>query len=314
MASRETWSKPGTHITVCGYIGRTRKVGKNLVFANIERNGKKIGQLCGKGDHAAKFNRINPFSAVLASGVVTERSTSALFEIDIESLQYLNPFPKDIIIGPDTVFPPEQRHLQLRFHEKLRERMRFRAQLQSTLGKAMTDRDFMYFQTPTLFKSTSEGAREFVVPTRRRKYAYALPQSPQQYKQALMASGMEGYYQFAQCYRDEDHRADRQPEFTQLDMEKLFATGETIMEDVEYVVGRAWNAMREQYLMEIGQTSFAPARKESLEVRRLDRLTRTQVHLTSNRTGNRVFRTAQRMTQRPQDTKNTPQSRHHFKG
>ncbi|KAF6838546.1 aspartyl-tRNA synthetase (tRNA synthetase class II) [Colletotrichum plurivorum] len=265
MSSRDTWDKPGTRITVSGHIGRTRKVSKNLAFANIERNGKKIGQICAKGHHAAAFNEINPFSAVLASGVVTERSSTALFEINMQSIQHLNPFPKDIIIGPDTVFPPEDRHLQLRFHEKLKERIRFRAKLKATMGRAMEDRDFLEVETPILFKSTSEGAREFVVPTRRRKYAYALPQSPQQYKQVLMATQTEGYYQFARCFRDEDHRADRQPEFTQLDMEKSFATGTTIMEDVEYVVGRAWDFIRDQYVMEVGQNSFAPVRKESLE-------------------------------------------------
>ncbi|KAF9876727.1 tRNA synthetase class II [Colletotrichum karsti] len=265
MSSPESWTKPGTRITVCGHIGRKRKVGKKLIFAHLERNGEQIGQICAKDEASAMLNDIRQFSAVLVSGVVTDASSAKRFEIDMESIQYLNPFPKDIIIGPDTVFPAEQRHLQLRFHNELRERLRFRAQLKSSLGHAMVDRDFMDVETPILFKSTSEGAREFIVPTRRRKYAYALPQSPQQYKQVLMASGMSGYYQFARCFRDEDHRADRQPEFTQLDMEKSFATGETIMKDVEYIVGQAWQAMREQYVMEVGEDSFAPIRKASLE-------------------------------------------------
>ncbi|OLN86829.1 Aspartate-tRNA ligase, mitochondrial [Colletotrichum chlorophyti] len=266
MSAPEVWTKPGSPIVVSGHIGRTRKVGKNLAFAHLERNGERIGQICAKGENAAVLSKIRPFSAILAKGIVTEASGPTRFEMDMESIQYLNPFPKDIIIGPDTVFPPEQRHLQLRFHEKLRERLRFRAQLKSSLGQAMVDREFMDVETPILFKSTSEGAREFIVPTRRPRYAYALPQSPQQYKQVLMSSGMAGYYQFARCFRDEDHRADRQPEFTQLDMEKSFATGKTIMEDVEYVVGKAWDAMREQYVMEVGKDSFSPARKASLQV------------------------------------------------
>ncbi|TDZ68151.1 Aspartate--tRNA ligase [Colletotrichum trifolii] len=215
MTTKDTWDRPGSQIAISGYIGRTRKVGKNLAFAHIERNGERIGQVCAKGDNAAILSKIRPFSSVLVSGIVTDASSTTRFEMDMESIQYLNPFPKDIIIGPDTVFPPEQRHLQLRFHENLRERLRLRSQLDASLRQAMVDRDFMHVETPILFKSTSEGAREFIVPTRRPKYAYALPQSPQQYKQVLMASGMTGYFQFARCFRDEDHRADRQPEFTQ---------------------------------------------------------------------------------------------------
>ncbi|CAI0654054.1 unnamed protein product [Colletotrichum noveboracense] len=266
MSEPETWGHVGAKITISGYISKLRKVSRNLAFASLERNGQRIGQIAAKGqEEVDKLSKIRPFSAVLASGTVTEASTMSHFEMDLESIKHLGYFPPEIIIGPGTLFPPEKRHLQLRFHKDLRERLRFRAQLKSTLAQAMVDRDYMDVETPVLFKSTSEGAREFIVPTRKVGHAYALPQSPQQYKQVLMASGMSGYYQFARCFRDEDHRADRQPEFTQLDMEKSFATGKHIMEDVEYVVGRAWEAMREQYVMEIGKKGFSPIKKSSLQ-------------------------------------------------
>ncbi|EQB44714.1 tRNA synthetase class II [Colletotrichum gloeosporioides Cg-14] len=266
MSEPETWGQVGAKITVSGYISKLRKVSKNLAFASLERDGRRIGQIAAKGpEEVSKLSKIRPLSAVLASGTVTEASTTSHFEMDLESIKHLGFFPPHIIIGPDTVFSPKDRHLQLRFHKDLRERLRFRAQLKSTLAQAMGDRDYMDVETPILFKSTSEGAREFIVPTRKGHLAYALPQSPQQYKQVLMASGMSGYYQFARCFRDEDHRADRQPEFTQLDMEKSFATGKHIMEDVEYVVGRAWEAMREQHVMEVGKKGFSPVKKSSLQ-------------------------------------------------
>jgi aspartyl-tRNA synthetase len=138
------------------------------------------------------------------------------YEFTIKSLQVLNDFPQEIDVS--SVFPPSQRHLQLKHEPRLREALRFRSKVTETCRSILRTRDFTEVETPQLFKSTPEGAREFLVPTRQKGTAYALPQSPQQFKQILMASNIPRYYQFARCFRDEDLRADRQPEFTQVSL------------------------------------------------------------------------------------------------
>jgi hypothetical protein len=136
--------------------------------------------------------------------------------IKATSITALNEFPPTIIAKNETNFPPEDRHLQLRTKHYLRQTIRARSKAMAQTRKFMFMKGFDEIETPLLFKSTPEGAREFMVPTRKKGMAYALPQSPQQYKQILMASGISRYFQFARCFRDEDMRADRQPEFTQV--------------------------------------------------------------------------------------------------
>lgn len=137
-------------------------------------------------------------------------------DLNLKSIQVLNPFPKDIIVSQGVKFPPTARHLQIRFDQALRARLMFRSDVMRLFRGSLRTVGFRDMETPLLFKSTPEGAREFIVPTRRKGLVYALPQSPQQYKQLLMASGIYRYFQFAKCFRDEDLRSDRQPEFTQV--------------------------------------------------------------------------------------------------
>ncbi|KAI9659703.1 MAG: hypothetical protein M1831_003601 [Alyxoria varia] len=163
-------------------------------------------------------------------------------EVKVEQLSALNDFPPDIILQAETNVPAEQRHLQIRQSKGIRDSLAFRAKVATVCRQCLADAgmDFVEIETPFLFKSTPEGAREFLVPTRQHGRAYALPQSPQQFKQILMASAIPRYYQIVKCFRDEDLRADRQPEFTQLDLEMSFAIGKDVRKTIEHLLQELW--------------------------------------------------------------------------
>ncbi|KAF3483945.1 aspartyl-tRNA synthetase [Arthroderma uncinatum] len=246
----------GKVVIVHGYIGKRRKIGKNMTFVRLTDPtlSQSVQIVVSEPQTLSALKAIEPNSAVVIHGIVKSKENQPQnrgpdgknnldrVEVELQDIQCLNEFPKDIIVTADTVFPPNKRHLQIRNDDSLRQSLAFRAKANAALRRALEECEppFLEVETPILFKSTPEGAREFLVPTRNQGLAYALPQSPQQYKQMLMASGIPRYYQFARCFRDEDLRADRQPEFTQLDMEMSFATAEDVMTTTESLVKKLW--------------------------------------------------------------------------
>lgn len=211
--------------TYVGFLGKKRTLSKHLSFADLTTPTGEIIQICSNGevdgDVHAEFRQIPAFSPVLINvrtpiAEEQDHNSSGRTTVYLQDIRAFNSVPKELIVTPGTVFPQTKRHLQIRFHPEIYARLEFRSWLKNVLHQGLMDKGFTDIETPTLFKSTPEGAREFLVPTRQRGTAYALTQSPQQYKQVLMASGIARYMQWARCYRDEDSRADRQPEFSQV--------------------------------------------------------------------------------------------------
>lgn len=196
----------------------------------------------GGGVHTPAEFQMNPY--------VGEVAVRRQIEMVVESVRPLNHFPQDIIARVDTNFSSSQRHLQLRTNSGLRKTLQARSKAQTECRKYLFVKGFDEIETPILFKSTPEGAREFLVPSRQKGLAYALPQSPQQFKQILMASGISKYFQFARCFRDEDMRADRQPEFTQLDIEMSFACAEDVMKITERLIRVLWQTFFDQTIFQ----------------------------------------------------------------
>ena len=163
-------------------------------------------------------------------------------EIEVLSESAALPFPIDGGVAGNI---GEEVRLRYRYLDLRREgpakALRLRSKVTHVIREVMESRDFLEIETPNLTRSTPEGARDFLVPVRLQPGSwYALPQSPQLFKQLLMVAGMERYYQIARCFRDEDFRADRQPEFTQLDIEMSFINQDDIIELGEAVVSRVW--------------------------------------------------------------------------
>ncbi|QIW97893.1 hypothetical protein AMS68_003411 [Peltaster fructicola] len=263
VLAQESKSRIGEQVVLHGYLGTRRDASKSLTFAElhdaqlqgtIQLVASSPKQSSAPSTVLDTIRNLPDHVPIAVTGTVKSRqppktalSPSKMIidvEVAIESILPLNTFSDAIIMQHDTVFSPDQRHLQMRNTSELREALAFRSKATQLIRNELCSKQqFQEIETPLLFKSTPEGAREFLVPTRSPGLAYALPQSPQQYKQILMASAVPRYMQIAKCFRDEDLRADRQPEFTQVDLEMGFATAEDVMETIEKLIVRLWNEL-----------------------------------------------------------------------
>ena len=248
-------SDAGSTVTLSGWVDSARDHGGILFVDLRDREGLTQVVLDPSNKHLeGHFGSIKPESVISITGEVRERlgGTSneklATGEIEVHAtdMEVLNvsktpPFPMDDSadkVGEDLRMT--YRYLDLRRTTNL-EMLKMRHATSRAVRDYMDNQGFVEVETPMLFKSTPEGAREFLVPSRMNPGAfYALPQSPQQYKQMLMVAGVERYYQLARCFRDEDLRADRQPEFTQLDIELSFIDREDMYSLIEGLMVAVW--------------------------------------------------------------------------
>ena len=239
----------GQIVTLAGWVQRSRDLG-GMTFIDL-RDRYGITQLAFNMETDAALceqaRRLGREYVVQATGKVIERSSknpkipTGDIEIEVLELKVLNeaktpPFTiEDQSDGGDDL-RMRYRYLDIR-RTPVRQNLELRHRMAMLVRNYLSDRDFLEIETPMLIKSTPEGARDFVVPSRMNPGEfYALPQSPQQYKQLLMVSGMDRYFQIVRCFRDEDLRADRQPEFTQVDCEMSFVDQEDVLQMFEGLI------------------------------------------------------------------------------
>ncbi len=241
----------GRKVTLAGWVSRRRDHG-GVAFIDL-RDATGTVQIVISDESIA--GELRAEWCVLVTGTVTKRPTgnenpnspTGEIEIPIDHLEVLSeaaalPFPVD---SGERVNVSEEVRLKYRYLDLRREEparaLRLRSKTTKIIREVMSEEDFLEIETPYLTRSTPEGARDFLVPVRLQPGSwYALPQSPQLFKQLLMVAGMERYYQIARCFRDEDFRADRQPEFTQLDIEMSFVDQEDVINVAERVLHRVF--------------------------------------------------------------------------
>jgi aspartyl-tRNA synthetase len=250
-------SDEGEHVRVAGWVARRRDHG-NLVFVDLRDAGGLVQLVFNPEDqpeaHAASHS-LRAEHVVAAEGTVRRRSPETVnprldtgeIEVRVERLEVLNtapplPFQLDDE-GVDETLRLEHRYLDLR-RDGMRRNIEMRFRLTQAIRRHLEERGFWELETPLLYKSTPEGAKEFLVPTSTHPGRfYALPQSPQTYKQLYVIAGFERYYQIARCFRDEATRADRAAEFTQLDIEMAFVEPDELHALIEGLFADVWSRL-----------------------------------------------------------------------
>jgi len=261
-------------VTLCGWVQKTRKLGGATFIDLRDRYG--ITQLVFLGDdensNAIGTEGFSRETVLKVTGLVIERESknknlpTGDIEIKIQNIEILNksitpPFTiEDETDGGDEL-RMKYRYLDLR-RSVVRKNLELRHRIAIETRNYLDKQQFLEVETPVLIKSTPEGARDFVVPSRMNpNQFYALPQSPQTFKQLLMVSGFDRYYQIVKCFRDEDLRADRQPEFTQIDCEMSFVGQEDILQTFEGLVKHLFKTVKGIDIAAIPRMSYADAMK-----------------------------------------------------
>ncbi len=238
-------NKLNKKVTIYGWVKKKRKLG-NLIFLDIAdisglvqvvvQNQNKYFELV---ENISKESVVEIFGIVNKRSAINEKIPTGAFEINLDEIKIIScaqnlPF----VIDDDFIITNEETRLKYRYldlrNKNIRNNIILRSKVINTIMTFLESKDFIYIETPILCKPTPEGAKDYLVPTRNNLHSFfALPQSPQIYKQLLMVSGFEKYFQIARCFRDENLRLDRQPEFTQLDIEMSFINEDTIQTLIE---------------------------------------------------------------------------------
>jgi aspartyl-tRNA synthetase len=245
----------GQSVTLAGWVARRRDHG-GVIFIDLRDRSGSAQVVFREGEMAERAHRLRAEFCVQVTGEVVRRPAgnenpdlaSGEIEVTATELTVLSesaplPFPLDEHTEVGEEIRLKHRYLDLR-RSGPAAALQLRSEANRIARAVLHERDFVEIETPTLTRSTPEGARDFLVPARLRPGSwYALPQSPQLFKQLLMVAGTERYYQIARCYRDEDFRADRQPEFTQLDIEMSFVDQDDVIELGESIVAALWSEL-----------------------------------------------------------------------
>ncbi|MFC8043066.1 aspartate--tRNA ligase [Nocardia sp. NPDC057353] len=259
----------GQTVTLTGWVARRRDHG-GVIFIDLRDASGVVQAVFRQGDAANQAHRLRAEYCVLITGTVERRPDgnenpelpTGAIEIDVTELEVLNesaPLPFQLDEQPGEEARLKHRYLDLR-RDTPAHAIRLRSKANAAARAVLAGHEFVEVETPTLTRSTPEGARDFLVPARLQPGSfYALPQSPQLFKQLLMVGGIERYYQIARCYRDEDFRADRQPEFTQLDLEMSFVRQEDVILLAEEILAALWKLIGHEIPTPIPHMTYAEA-------------------------------------------------------